>query len=170
MQSAHKIQWPHIAHLQMLNLTQQIKLTSIEIAVSSNLYEMRLNYTGDVRSEKICTNQTYAKDSSALRTFKMDPKKRIAAMSLNMNEALGNIFGMRIIDDTGAFLMDELWFQPAEGVATSWKQIKIPAGKEIIGVHASHDGDYITNLGLIVWTPNPDAKKVFNADRMDTQA
>lgn len=40
----------------MFNLNQQIKLTSIELGVSSNLYEMRLNFTGGVKSEKICTN------------------------------------------------------------------------------------------------------------------
>ena len=73
VESAHKIQWPNIAQLQMLNLTQQIKLSAVEIAVSSNLYELKLSFTGDIKSEKICTNQTYAKDSSALRTFKIDP-------------------------------------------------------------------------------------------------
>ena len=148
----------------MLNLTQQIKLSAVEIAVSSNLYELRFSFTGDIKSEKICTNQTYAKDSSALRTFKIDPKRRIAAMCLNLNEVQGNIFGMQIIDDEGEFLMNEQWFTPAEGVATAWKRVEIPEGKEIIGVHATHDGDYITNLGLIVWSPNPDAKKIMNAD------
>jgi len=53
---------------------------------------------------------------------------------------------------------------PAEGVATTWKTIEVPPGKEIIGVHGTHDGDYMTNLGLIVWTPNPDAKKILKTD------
>jgi len=71
----------------------------IELGVSSNLYEMRMTFTGDVKSEKICTNQTYAKASTNMRTFKTDISRRIASLSLNMNEALGNMFGMRLLDD-----------------------------------------------------------------------
>lgn len=81
-------------------------------------------------------------------------------MMLNMNETLGNIFGMRLLDDQGEKIMEAIWFTPATDVVTAWKTSVVPAGREVIGVHGTHDGDYMTNLGLIVWRPNPDAKKI----------
>ena len=94
-----------------------------------------------------------------MKHFEVDPTRRIAAMKVKLNGTLGRIYGIRFVDDNDELIMDADWFTPSEGNEYAWMTSKVPEGREIIGVHASHDGDYLTSLGMTVWEPNPDAKK-----------
>ena len=86
-------------------------------------------------------------------------KKRIADVYINQSEADGSIYGLRIVDDKGENMIDQHWFNKAGQQGTAWKHFKIPQGKEIIGMHLSHDGSWFKSLGLILWRPNPNAKR-----------
>ena len=86
-----------------------------------------------------------------MKHFKVDTQRRIAAVSVKLNDELGRIYGIRFLDDAGEPIMDADWFTPSEGNLHEWKTATIPEGREIIGVHATHDGDYLTSLGMTVW-------------------
>ena len=76
---AKQIEWPSLTQLRKLNNAMVIKLTSIELGYTSNLYEIRLNFSGGVKSEGLCTNQTSKSTQlSKLHTFPIDPTSRIA--------------------------------------------------------------------------------------------
>ena len=45
-----------------------------------------------------------------------------------------------------------------------WARIEVPQDMDIIGFHGTHDGNYIRQLGLVLWHPNPDATEYKHGD------
>ena len=92
-----------------------MKLTSIDLGVTSNLYEIHLNFSNGTTSKILRT--PYAGEehevNKNLRNFPIDSKKRITDVYINQSEADGSIYGLRIVDDKGVNIMDELWFNKA---------------------------------------------------------
>ncbi len=74
-----------------------------------------------------------------------------------MSASNENIYGLRMLNDEGEYLLNENWYESEDSV---WKHFHIPDGQEIIGLHGSADDEYIRSLGPILWNPNPNAKNV----------
>ena len=100
----------------------------------------------------------FAGAKSRLRKFNLDLTRRIADVYINQGDPAGNIYGFRILDEFGEYIINEQWHSGA--TQATWKHFKIPHGKEIVGMHGSHDGEYIKSLGLILWKPNPESKRI----------
>jgi myo-inositol-hexaphosphate 3-phosphohydrolase len=133
-------------------------LKTIEFGFTSNLYEIRLGFTGGAKSVGLKTRSAQATDESTnLKSYTIDPNRRIADVYILQDTSRGNIYGFRLLDEFGEYLVNANWF---ESDTAQWKHFRIPTGKEIIGMHGTHDGDYIMSLGLTLWKPNPDAKLV----------
>ena len=95
---------------------------------------------------------------SALKKYNIDPKSRIADVYILQGDHTTNIYGFRVLDEFGEYLINEQWHSGA--AAAQWKHFKIPSGKEIVGAHGSHDGEYIKSFGLILWKPNTEARRI----------
>lgn len=50
MVHSEKFAWPHTAQVRELDLTKIIKLCGIELGMTSNLFQIRLHFTGGLRS------------------------------------------------------------------------------------------------------------------------
>ena len=50
LESAKKLEWPTQADLKDLPLAQMIKLRAVELSFTSNLYEIKFNFSGNVQS------------------------------------------------------------------------------------------------------------------------
>lgn len=48
LESAKKLEWPTKADLKNLPIGNMIKLSSVELSFTSNLYEIKLNFSGNV--------------------------------------------------------------------------------------------------------------------------
>ena len=159
MRHGVKIEWPTMPQLNKLDIGKICKLKTIEFGYTSNLYEIRLGFTGGAKSvglkTRVAQSQTDTVQSTNLKSYSIDPTKRISDVYICQDAGAGNIYGVRLLDEFGEYLVNANWFESTDA---QWKHFKIPAGKEIIGMHGTHDGDYIMSLGLTLWKPNPDAK------------
>ena len=84
----------------------------------------------------------------------LDPQKTIRKVCIRLNKQNNFIFGVKILDDTGAELAN--LFDSGAGYG-EWQTQEIPEGKEIIGFYGNTTQERIQCFGLVVWTPNPAA-------------
>ena len=111
MVHSEKFVWPTPGLVKSLGQTQIVKLCGLEIGVTSNLFEIRLVFTNNIRSP-LLRAETFCSDDNledSKQTFNLDPAKRIADVYINQNEKTGMICGIRIMDDKGETMVDELW-------------------------------------------------------------
>lgn len=135
---------------------KSIKLNGIGLKYNTNLYQIKFRFTGGIES------RTFNSQTGAT----LDPKiydisviKNICAVEINVRETENNIYGIRFLDSNGNKVQERQWRRSNNA---SWTRIEIPPGMEIIGFHGSHDGNYIKQLGLILWIPNPAAQTMIN--------
>ena len=88
-----------------------MKLKSIELGFSSCLYEIKLHFTNGVVSAPMKTQFAGAK--SRLRRFNLDLTRRIADVYINQGDPAGNIYGFRILDEFGEYIINEQWHSGA---------------------------------------------------------
>ena len=85
VEQANNVEWPKLPELKKLNLANSMKLKSIDVGTTSNLYEINLNFSNGVSSNILRT--PYAGEShevnTNLRNFPIDMKKRIADVYIN---------------------------------------------------------------------------------------
>ena len=67
-----------------------------------------------------------------------------------------SILKMRLIDDEGNYIFDQVFSTDEEG---KWITQVIPDDKEMIGFYcnSSSDSTCFEKFGIILWTPNPSA-------------
>ena len=115
VEQANQLEWPKLPELKKLNLANTMKLNSIDIGTTSNLYEIHLNFSNGTSSSILRT--PYAGEehetNKNLRNFPIDMKKRIADVYINQSETDGSIYGLRFADDKGEFIINENWFSKA---------------------------------------------------------
>ena len=75
-------------------------------------------------------------------------EKKIAAVELYMRPGENNIYGIRFMDYNNMRIQMKQWRKSPDA---DWVRIQIPDDHEIIGFHGSHDGNYIKQLGLVLW-------------------
>ena len=167
MVHSEKFQWPSQNLLKQLDLNKVIKLCSIELGMTSNLFEIRLCFTGGLRSPLLRAEGAgihvqggpgHTEDQQQI--IEIDPTRLISEVFINQNKKSGMIYGIRIVDDKGSVMVDEHWnkFSAISNFLqdeTVWRNFKIPSGHEIIGCYGSTDGQYIRSLGWVIWKPNP---------------
>lgn len=127
---------------------------------NTNLYQLKFTFSSD-GSDIQSKNFTGSKTFNSLTGASLDPKihsipvmKMIGAVEVNIRDSESNIYGIRFIDSNGNKVQERQW---RRSTSASWVRIEVPQGMEIVGFHGSHDGNYIKQLGLILWSPNPKA-------------
>lgn len=154
--AANKVMWPSSDQLHSLDLGKKIKLSGVEFGTdNSELTELRLLFTGGVKS--ILFRCAAKKRAATSKSIEIDTSKTISDVYINQAEDTGAIFGLRLLDNLGGYLVNEHWQKQSSKSGSAWKHFKIPEDKQVIGVHGSHDGESFKNLGLFVWKPNPTA-------------
>ena len=149
MVHSEKFSWPHTSQIRQLDLTKVIKLCGIELGMTSNLFQIRLHFTGGIRSpnmraEGSAAQQGIEDSDHGYRMLEIDPSKQITDVYFSQNAKTGMIYGLRIVDNKGQRLVDEQWnkfqaisdFLPDQNI---WRHFKVPPGSEIIGCHGSTD-------------------------------
>ena len=146
-----------------LPLEDTIKLNGIGMRANTNLYQMKMTFTGGVESE---TFTSLGGVTSEPKIDKINAEKVIVAVEVNIRPEESNIYGIRFLDYNNNRISERLWKRTTDA---KWARIETPTGMEIIGFHGSHDGDpesesqsggYIKQLGLVLWTPNPKAAPI----------
>ena len=107
VEQANQIEWPKLAELKKLNLANTMKLKSIDVGTTSNLYEIVLNFTNGTSSNLLRTPYAgeIGEQNKNLRNFPIDTKKRIADVYINQSEADGCIYGIRFVDERGEYII-----------------------------------------------------------------
>ena len=126
-------------------------MNGIGLKANTNLYQLKFTFTGDVESETFNTQPGASLDP---KVYPISEDKSILAVEINIREAENNIYGIRFLDSNGNKVHEKQWRRSNNA---TWTRIEVPQDMEIIGFHGSHDGNYIKQLGLILWTPNPAA-------------
>ena len=83
MVHSEKFSWPHTSQIRELDLTKVIKLCGIELGMTSNLFQIRLHFTGGLRSpmmraEGAAAQQGVDDANTGHRMLEIDPNKRIS--------------------------------------------------------------------------------------------
>ena len=60
MVHSEKFSWPHTAQIRELDLSKVIKLCGIELGMTSNLFQIRLHFTGGIKSPLMRAESTAA--------------------------------------------------------------------------------------------------------------
>lgn len=118
---------------------------------NTNLYQLKFTFSSDIESKTFNSQTGCSLDP---KVHQIPVMKMIGAVEVNIRDAESNIYGIRFIDTNGSKIQERQWRRSS---SASWIRIEVPEGMEIIGFHGSHDGNYIKQLGLILWTPNPKA-------------
>lgn len=123
LDSPKKLEWPTQADLKNLPLAQMIKLRSVELSFTSNLYEIKLNFSGGVESSVLSSliDQT----TNSRHMSKIDPMSRIADVYVCLSAKGDSIFGFRMLNEQGEYLVNQTWFESEDSV---WKHFGIPEG------------------------------------------
>lgn len=130
----------------------KIKLNSLGIKANTNLYQMKMAFTGDVESEVINVAEGASLDP---KMVPIDSKKTIAAAEVYIREneeGNSNIYGIRLLDEGYMQMHVQIWRRSNKA---KWVRIGIPDGMQVIGFHGTHDQNYIKQFGLVLWKPNP---------------
>ena len=86
----------------------------------------------------------------------MDPRRKIGLVEF-LHEDDVDFLGVRVYDRKKQVIAEKVWNVEEQDKA-EWSGIAVPPDQEIIGVFGTHNGSVIKSLGLILWTPNPNAK------------
>ena len=102
----------------------------------------------------------YYENRGNAKTIDIDPKIPVRAVGLLIRKSDNFIFGLRLEDSLGNPLLDFAWKKEDGNI--QWFRQEIPPGKEIIGLYGNRlagggSSSWITSLGFIVWSPNPQA-------------
>ena len=87
MVHSEKFSWPSQALLRQFDADRVIKLCGIEVGMTSNMFEIRLCFTGGLRSPLMRAEGAGLQQGAgeAQQTFEIDPSRRIAEISINQN-------------------------------------------------------------------------------------
>ena len=96
MVHSEKFSWPNHTVLKEFDLSKVIKLCGIELGMTSNLYQIRLHFTGGLRSpmlraEHAGVQSQQGDDDQGHKLIEIDPRKTIAEVVFSQNAKSGMI-------------------------------------------------------------------------------
>lgn len=143
-------EWPKYEDLSNLHLGNRIKLNGFGFKANTNLYQLKFRFT-EGESETFNSMEGTSPNPSIIDVH---PEKEVGSVEIlvRTDGDQFNIYGIRFNDLQDRTIQERQWRR--SGTAR-WVKIMVPVGMEIIGFHGSHDGQYIKQLGLILWKPNP---------------
>ena len=133
-------------------MDEAITLSAVGIKANTNLYQLKMEFTGGVHSEVVNVMQGASLDP---KMVPIETKKAIAAVEVYVRdneEGDSNIYGLRLLDSGFMQVHVQIWRRSSEA---KWVRIAVPDGMKIIGFHGTHDQNYIKQLGMVLWKPNP---------------
>ena len=74
-QYQNRFEWPSLSHLKKLDLNQELRLTSLELGASTNLFGMRFHFTQNFSSPYIEALQTNEK---GYKSLSLDRQRKIS--------------------------------------------------------------------------------------------
>ena len=100
---SNKFEWPTLAQLKKFDLRKNIRLNAIEVGATTNLYGLRLHFTNNISSPYF--NAFDTRDQSYDR-HDLQSSARLSDIYISQDDQTGNIQGMRLVDESGNFLVD----------------------------------------------------------------
>ena len=95
-------------------------LVGLELGADFCLYGLRLHFTDGISSPYI--QASHAKlQAYEVYTFAESGPKLISEVCIDQDAETGNIFGLKIIDDSGDVFVHRSWRKPNVGDNTWWK-------------------------------------------------
>ena len=133
---------------------ERIKFNQFGFRATTNLYLLQFFHTNGVKSDKISLVKRIDPNEpdAEPNVTDIDQEKDVAAVEINLRPEESNIYGFRLLDEFGGYIFEQHWRRSSKA---RWVRIDVPKGMEIIGFHGCHDGNYIKQLGLVLWQPNP---------------
>ena len=91
-----------------------------------------------------------AREAETLVSVDIDHRKRITGIQARVYERDGKMEGLRLIDEDGAYQLDETWYTFAE--PEPWGEVlPVPADAQIIGFKCETGGYEINRLAFQLW-------------------
>ena len=111
----------------MMDLQKEIRLIGIEIGASQHLYGLRMHFTNNISSPFVRASQT-SQQEYVKHVFR--DAERVSDVYICQDDKSGNIQGMRLVDESGKFLLDKQWNKVNNYVQANqrWKHFRIPPG------------------------------------------
>ena len=123
------LEFPTIKDLENFPMTRKIKLQKISFQ-SAALHKIKFHFSNEIESPIYeCSTPC-----NGLKVKAIDPTKTIRKVCIRLNKQNNFIFGVKILDDTGAELVN--LFDSGAGYG-EWQTQDIPVGKEIIGFYGN---------------------------------
>ena len=112
-----------------------------------NLSRIRFHYDNGVVSPWCATKDS--RDDDTIRSVDIDHRKKITGVQMRVYED-GSLEGLRLIDETGAYQMDETWYTFEQ--KSEWSEVlAVPEGQDIIGFRCESFGTEIEKLAFMLW-------------------